>query len=260
MPGAGVLDLRIREKRFDDARPVLRDVNFRAGAGEVIALLGQSGAGKTTLLRIALGLDAEFDGSVSLPQGRIGVVFQEPLLLPWLTVTDNLRLVVTDGVPEPDIPALLETVGLQNAASRRPAELSLGMARRASVARALAVDPAVLVLDEPFVSLDRQLASALGALLVARARRRGTLVLVAMHDLGHALAIADRILVLHGQPTSLAEDVAVPGATEARGVERADEDLRRRFAFLDDAEPAEASRGVAPDPTRGVAPGPHQGP
>ena len=234
MPGAAMLDLRIRDKRFAGARPrpVLRNVQFSAGPGEVLALLGRSGAGKSTLLRIALGLDRDFTGGVRLPAGRIGVVFQEPLLLPWLTVADNLRLVVTGGVPEPDIPALLAAVGLADAASRRPGELSLGMARRAAVARALAVDPAMLLLDEPFVSLDRQLASALSALLTSRARQLGTLVLVAMHDVEHALAIADRILVLDGQPATLAADVAVPARDNLAGVARLRADLLAQFAFL----------------------------
>lgn len=247
MPGAAVLDLRIREKRFAGARswPVLRDVHFRAGPGEVIALLGRSGAGKSTLLRIALGLDRAFDGGVQLAPGRVGVVFQEPRLLPWLTVAENLRLVITEGVPEPDIPALLAAVGLEDAGSLRPGELSLGMARRAAVARALAVDPALLVLDEPFVSLDRRLASGLGALLTVRARRQRTLVLVAMHDVEHALAIADRILVLHGAPAGLAADVAVPARDDLAGAERVRGELLHRFAFLAAEEPDDANRSNA---------------
>jgi NitT/TauT family transport system ATP-binding protein len=242
-----MLDLRLREKRFPaaGARAVLRDVHFRAAPGEVLALLGRSGAGKTTLLRIALGLDAAFDGRVTRPAGRMGVVFQEPRLLPWLTVAENLRLVVTEGVPQPDIPALLAALGLADAAALRPGELSLGMARRAAVARALAVDPALLVLDEPFVSLDRRLASGLGALLTVRARRQRTLVLVAMHDVEHALAIADRILVLHGAPAGLAADVAVPARDDLAGVERVRGELLHRFAFLAAEEPDDANRSNA---------------
>lgn len=234
MPGAGVLDLRIREKRYPGARPlpVLRDVHLRAASGEVLALLGRSGAGKSTLLRIALGLDTAFDGCVTRPAGRTAMVFQEPLLLPWLTVADNLRLVVTEDVPPPDIPALLAAMGLADAAALRPAQLSLGMARRAAVARALAVDPAMLVLDEPFVSLDRRLAAALGGLFVTRAQQHGTLVLVAMHDLEHALAIADRILVLHGRPAVLAADLAVPDRSDAAALDRLRRELLDRFAFL----------------------------
>ena len=135
-------------------------------------------------------------------------------------------------MPAPDIPALLASLGLADAAALRPGELSLGMARRVSVARALAVDPAVLVLDEPFVSLDRQAASALGGLLMARARGRRTLVLVAMHDAEHALAIADRILVLHGRPAALAADIAVPDRNDAAALDVLRRDLLARFPFL----------------------------
>jgi NitT/TauT family transport system ATP-binding protein len=246
MPG-DVLDLCIREKRYG-ARPpaVLRDVRLRAGPGEVLALLGRSGAGKSTLLRIALGLDRAFDGQVTQPAGRFGVVFQEPLLLPWLTVAENLRLVVTDGVPEPDIPALLAAVGLADAAALRPGQLSLGMARRVSVARALAVDPALLVLDEPFVSLDRRLAAALGGLLVSRAQQQRTLVLIAMHDVEHALAIADRILVLHGQPAVLAADLAVPDRGDTAALAALRRDLFARFAFLAAGEPHNPNDGRNP--------------
>ena len=259
MPGAAMLELHIREKRFAGARPVLRDVHFRAGPGEVLALLGRSGAGKSTLLRVALGLDRTFDGRVTLPHGRIGVVFQEPRLLPWLTVAENLRLVVTGDVPEPDIPALLAAVGLAEAGAMRPAELSLGMARRVAVARALAVDPAMLVLDEPFVSLDRRLAADLGALLAARAQHLGTLVLLATHDVEHAIAIADRILVLHGQPAVLAADIAVPRRGDAAGIGRLRHTLTERFPFLAaDEEAAGALPRTPPgalplDPAKGFA-------
>jgi NitT/TauT family transport system ATP-binding protein len=185
-----------------------------------------------------LGLDGDFSGHVTRPEGRVGVVFQEPRLLPWLTAAENLRLVVTEGVPEPDIPALLAAVGIADAAAQRPAALSLGMARRVAVARALAVDPAMLVLDEPFVSLDRRLGTMLGALLTARARRQRTLVLVAMHDLEHALAIADRVLVLHGRPAVLAADVAVPDRDDPAAIARLRGDLLVRFGFLGTEETA----------------------
>jgi NitT/TauT family transport system ATP-binding protein len=231
-----MLDVSVGAKSFTrtDGPPlvVLRDIRFCAARGSVVALLGRSGAGKSTLLRIALGLDRAFSGQVTRPEGRVGVVFQEPRLLPWLTAAENLRLVVTEGVPEPDIPVLLATVGIPEAGALRPAALSLGMARRVAVARALAVDPAMLVLDEPFVSLDRQLGTLLGTLLTARARRQRTLVLVAMHDLEHALAMADRILVLHGHPAMLAADVAVPGRDDPAAIARLRGALLERFGFL----------------------------
>lgn len=237
MHGVEPLSVRIQEKRFREpsggargSREVLRDVAFTAVPGEILTLFGPSGTGKTTTLRIVLGLDRDFTGSVRRPPGRVGAVFQEPLLLPWLTVTDNIRLVALPGDPAPDVDALLEEVGLPGAAGRRPRELSLGMARRAALARALAVSPGLLVLDEPFASLDAGLGAQLARVIAARARQNGTLVLLATHDLDQALAIADRVLVLSGQPASLAADLAVPRGDRAVGGLR--EALHRRFPFL----------------------------
>src|SRR5262249_37677563 len=158
-------------------------------------LFGPSGAGKSTTLRIVLGLDHDFAGRVRGFHGRVGAVFQEPLLAPWLTVAENMRLVVTHGVPEPDIPAILEEVGLSGAADCLPRALAWGMARRAALARALAVSPALLVLDEPFASLDPLLAASLSGLVSGWARRTGATVLLATHDLDQALGMADRVLV-----------------------------------------------------------------
>lgn len=235
------LSVRIQEKRFrersargrgaqgrDGGRDVLREVAFEAMPGEILTLFGPSGTGKTTTLRIVLGLDRDFTGSVRRPPGRVGAVFQEPLLLPWLTVAGNIRLVALPGDPAPDVDALLDEVGLPGAGGRMPRELSLGMARRAALARALAVSPGLLVLDEPFASLDAGLGAQLARVVAERARRDGTLVLLATHDLDQALAIAGRVLVLSGQPATLAADLAVRRGDVAglRG------ELHQRFPFL----------------------------
>ncbi|HEY4171673.1 MAG TPA: ATP-binding cassette domain-containing protein [Rhodopila sp.] len=191
-------------------REVLRDIGFSIAGGEVIALLGASGIGKSTMLRILLGLDAGFGGWVRDSGWRIGVMFQEPRLLPWLTVAENLRLVMTDRVPRLDVGGLLETVRLPGAGGLYPRQLSLGMARRVALARALAVSPELLVLDEPFASLDTQLAAALAEVVGRWTRDTGAAVLVATHDLAQALQLASRVLVLSGVPATLAADVAVP--------------------------------------------------
>jgi ABC-type nitrate/sulfonate/bicarbonate transport system ATPase subunit len=236
MPGDAVLDVRIRSKAFPAsrglAREVLRDVAFSAAAGEILVLLGPSGIGKSTILRITLGLDPAFDGSLRRPPGSIGVMFQEPRLLPWLTVEENLALVRPDGAQAVDIAALLEHVLLPPVAKLLPSELSLGMARRVSLARSLAVDPDTLVLDEPFASLDIELAAALGARIVERVRRRGTLVLLSTHDVDQALAMASRILVVANDPGTLVSDVTVPDLKNAAAIARLRADLLTRFTFL----------------------------
>ena len=216
------------EKRRGDAVPVLGPVAFEAAPGEVLAIFGPSGTGKSTLLRIVLGLDPAFEGTVLRPPGPPGVVFQEPRLAPWLSVAANLRLVAPslDGAA---MAALLGTLGLGGTERMRPAALSLGMQRRVALARALAIRPDWLVLDEPFASLDPGLAGALGAIVARRARESGAIVLLATHELDQALALASRILVLSGRPAQLAADIAVPRGD--RAALRAE--LLGRFAFLD---------------------------
>jgi ABC-type nitrate/sulfonate/bicarbonate transport system ATPase subunit len=213
-------------------RVVLRDIAFSIAHGEVIALLGPSGIGKSTTLRILLGLDEAFEGRIRRGDSRIGVMFQEPRLLPWLTIAENLRLVVTDSMPQPDIASLLEMVRLPNASSLYPRQLSLGMARRAALARALAVSPEVLVLDEPFASLDPQLAAALSDVVERWTRETGAGVLLATHDLAHALQLASRLLILTGAPATLAADVKVPLGCDAATRTALETKLVRQFSFF----------------------------
>jgi len=132
---------------------------------------------------------------VHRPAGRIGAVFQEPRLLPWLSVGENLRL-VQPNLKDPDIADLLRLAGLEAIAELMPSSLSLGMARRVALARALAVRPSLLVMDEPFASLDPLLSGRLSRSIASHARQIGATLLMATHDLDQALAVADRILVL----------------------------------------------------------------
>ncbi len=235
MPGADALAVVIARKAYAD-RAVLDEVQFAVEPHEVVALFGASGTGKSTTLRIALGLDHDFVGHVRRAAGRVGVMFQEPRLLPWLTLADNIRLVATAerGRP-PDIAFLLASVGLPDAAGLLPRALSLGMARRAALARALAVAPSLLVLDEPFASLDPALAATLAARVAVEARQRGAAVLIATHGLDQALTIADRVLVLHGSPARLEADLSVAGNGNAAALRAR---LLAQFPFLGAEEPA----------------------
>jgi NitT/TauT family transport system ATP-binding protein len=249
-----MFDVRIARKVFGTAdgaqRVVLRDIGFSIARGEVIALLGASGIGKSTTLRILLGLDDGFDGTIRRGDGRTGVMFQEPRLLPWLTIAENLRLVVTGDLPQPDIQALLQMVRLPGAGGLYPRQLSLGMARRAALARALAVSPEVLVLDEPFASLDTQLAAALADVVERWTRDTGAAVLLATHDLAQALQLASRVLILAGVPATLAADLAVPAGDAAVAALHAD--LVRRFSFFGSGDAATpASDQLPASPARG---------
>jgi ABC-type nitrate/sulfonate/bicarbonate transport system ATPase subunit len=191
-------------------------------------------------LRIVLGLDTEFDGEVRTPTGPTGVVFQDPRLLPWLTVADNLRLVMAQRAPGARIEALLECAGIAGVAEHLPSELSLGMARRVALGRALAVDPVLLVLDEPFASLDPQLGATLANRVADHARRAGCVVLLATHELDHAIAIADRIFVMTGPPAT-ATAVTVPDRSDPDAVAHLRAGLLNRFSFLGSTEASGAS-------------------
>jgi NitT/TauT family transport system ATP-binding protein len=207
MPPA-ILTLEIRRKLYRRARqPVLealRDLRLEFPAGSVTAVLGPSGCGKTTALRILLGLDTSFEGTVWHRPARIGVVFQEPRLLPWRSIEANLRLAARAAGRPPEAASLwLERVGLGGWGGRFPGELSLGMARRAALARALVVEPELLVLDEPLVSLDEATAARLRVLLGELIAERGITTVLVTHQLEDALALADRIAVFGPPPRSL---------------------------------------------------------
>jgi ABC-type nitrate/sulfonate/bicarbonate transport system ATPase subunit len=202
---APLLELEVDQKTFPaagaaPARRVLEDVRLGLEQAERVALLGPSGGGKTTLLNLVAGLDQDYAGRLGTAEPcRIGYVFQEPRLLPWRTVRDNLRLVVGKSGHEA-VDRLIAEVGLQDAATSYASRLSLGMARRAAIARALVIEPELLLLDEPFVSLDPATANRLRRLLLDALDRRNTAMLFVTHELGEAVMLAERIIVLTGNP------------------------------------------------------------
>ena len=159
------LEVNIARKAFTNAagerHDVLVDFNFALGAGEVGVLVGPSGCGKSTLLKILAGLDHDYEGRVTRPtDARVGMVFQEPRLLPWRSVEENVRLAAPQA-DEAQLSALFAVLELDAHRSHFPGELSLGLARRVALARAFAVEPDFLILDEPLASLDDALAARL---------------------------------------------------------------------------------------------------
>jgi len=192
------------ELRLDGRHPVLGVIEAQVRAGDRICLLGPSGVGKTTLLNGIAGLDPQLRPMIDQRAGlRVGYLFQEHRLLPWRTVRQNLALV---GASPADIERLLAEVGLASAGDCLPDQLSLGMARRAALARCLAVEPDLLLLDEPFASLDAPRVQELRALIAAVLDARpGMAMLCVTHDPRDAEALANRRWQLVGKPAALVE-------------------------------------------------------
>lgn len=202
------LNIDVRAKKFGDQH-VLDQISLEIPTGQRVGLLGPSGIGKSTLLALVAGTDAEFDGAITRPSGRVAMIFQAPRLLPWRTLAQNIALVPGAG----DLSRareLLAEVGLADAADQYPEKASLGMQRRAALARALAVDPSVMLLDEPLVSLDPAAASDMRGVLRRAMERTNAIVIMATHNRHEALALCDRIVELDGPPAAVSQDRLSP--------------------------------------------------
>ncbi len=219
------MKLEVRQKWFPavghaPAKLVLDHVRLVAAPGERLAIIGPSGCGKTTLLNIVAGLDRNYAGRLELGDvARLGYVFQEPRLLPWRTLEDNLRFVLpTAPDPHARIGAALAEVGLEAARHVYASRLSLGMARRAALARAFVVEPDLLLLDEPFVSLDEPTAHRLRLLLLELLDRHRATALFVTHALQEAIMVADRLLFLTTSPARVLSwhDVPLTAAERRR--------------------------------------------
>src|SRR5664279_6258440 len=184
-------------------------INFKVADGEIVALIGPSGCGKTTALRVAMGLDASTGGRVTVDGREVrgcghdrGMVFQHAELLPWLSAMQNVMFGLEmkgmrGALLRETAKKYLDLVGLADSQNRRPHQLSGGMKQPVGIARALAIDPKVLLMDEPFGALDAQTRESMQAeLLEIHARTKKTILFVT-HDLDEAVMIADRIVVMH---------------------------------------------------------------
>ena len=235
MPDAGaprLLEANIERKVHASGGEILEIIaglRFTLRRGDVTCLLGPSGCGKTTALRIIMGLDRTYEGRVTPPIEtlRLGVVFQDARLLPWRTVAQNVHL-AAPAMAREALAALLAEVDLLEWRDHRPLQLSGGMARRVALARALAVDPDLLILDEAFVSLDERNAEALRAVVFGAVERRRATVLMVTHDVREALLVSDTILLLGPRPTKVTAELTmtVPRAQrDAAWLERERESL-----------------------------------
>jgi len=230
------LSVAIQSKHFANGTCAIRDLSFTARPGEFLAIVGPSGAGKTTLLKIISGLDTAFEGQLQLPaEGKVGYMFQEPRLMPWLTVAQNLRL-ADKTASGTKLAQSLAKVGLKDCADLFPNQLSGGMQRRVALLRAFSVAPQLLLMDEPFQSLDAPTADQLRAHLLALWQDTKPTVLFVTHQLQEALALADRVLFLSAGPSHIALDLPLdlprPRGVDSPAVQSLAQHLLQRFPEL----------------------------
>lgn len=190
-------------------RQVLGTLDLAVSPGETLVLTGPSGIGKTSLLRVICGLEPLRAGRIDRPD-RIAMVFQEPTLLPWRTAVQNLT--ITTGIPAPAARAALEEVGLGGCAALYPGQMSLGQQRRLALARAFACDPQLLLMDEPFVSLDPDLVAEMMTLFRRLRDARSVATILVTHVEAEARALATRILRLSGTPAVVTDQRPTPPA------------------------------------------------
>lgn len=232
-----MLNVNITNKSFTAADGsvlhAIDNVSFKLTAQTFTCIVGPSGCGKTTTLRAILGLDTQFDGEISVESmaggtGRTAAVFQEPRLLPWRSVEANVRLALPSHLQSESLTALFNELGIEHVRNFFPGELSLGLARRVALARAYALQCELLILDEPFVSLDDETAIRLRELLIQLCRSRPTTTLMVTHNVAEAAALADRIIVFSERPTTVVEDVSIDIAQQVR----TDQDILETVRYI----------------------------
>jgi NitT/TauT family transport system ATP-binding protein len=229
VPQAQIVEIEDVSFGYTPDRPVLRDINLAIPRGAVVGIMGQSGCGKTTLLRVLAGLTPPTAGAVDLDgrpvwsDGRadraalssVAMVFQEANLLPWASVEDNVALPLRlRGVGRAErrdrARALCALTGIEGFEARRPDELSIGMRARAALARALIVEPRVLLLDEPFAALDAITRDAMDEELQRVWMLRPTTAVLVTHSMAEAVLLADRVVSLSTRPARVVGVVDVP--------------------------------------------------
>ena len=217
-----MLRLYVADHRYHPLRPVLEGVSITLRRGELISLIGPSGCGKSTILKIAAGLLEPTEGEVENSFEETAILFQEPRLLPWKSLLDNVAFGLrgrgaTKSESRDQAAGVAISLGLETGDfGKYPAELSGGMARRVALARALLVNPDMLLLDEPFSSLDTARRASLYRLLLQEIHARGLSVLLVTHQIAEALCLSDRVLVMAPDPGRIIRDIRIPPSDGAR--------------------------------------------
>ena len=237
----------IVEKNYQDQKTgtslyALKNFKSIIKSGEFCCIIGPSGCGKTSLLNLISGLDKQFEGDILIngltpsKAAAPGYMFQSPRLMPWLTVRQNIELVLKEKIKPSNIDSLLKELELSDFGGTYPHGLSGGMSRRVALARAIVNEPKLLLLDEPFLSLDLPVASRLRDLLTEVSSRRLSTVLFVTHDLSEAIYLADRILFISGRPGKVILDYPInlrrPRNQENKNIEYIKLKLRKEYPEL----------------------------
>ena len=193
---------------------IFKNFDLKIPTGELICIFGPSGCGKTTLLNIVAGLDNKFNGFITynkkISEEKISYLFQAPRLFPWLTAQENIEFPIKKEKNCKKISNnLLEKIGLKKFANSFPNKLSGGMQRRIALARAFSTNPEVLLLDEPFISLDNKIADQLRKLLISLWKQKKPIIIFVTHDLNEAIQLSDRILFLSNLPAKILLDYKI---------------------------------------------------
>lgn len=230
-----IVEAGVAFDRGHDSHVAFEGVGLDVNVGEVLALLGPSGCGKSTLLRSIAGLERLDEGRVEVgpgldPDHAVGIAFQQPSLLPWLTVRDNVGLGLQFAANrQADAPGLIDAtladLGLEGVADSYPDELSGGQAQRANVARLIVTGRPILLLDEPFAALDPATRTGLQDWLVELQRRRGLTVIVVTHDVSEALRLGDRVALMSGAPGAVQHTWTVPDQADSGAVKRLHDEI-----------------------------------
>ena len=232
------IDINIHSKTYPAIDQVgvhfaIKNLQLSIKSGEFVCLVGPSGSGKTTLLNIIAKLDKDYEGEITVgrynAQSKIGCIFQNPRLLPWRTVRENIELVLDTSQSLAIVDELLEVMQLTDSQQVYPERLSLGMSRRVSIIRAFAIEPDVLLMDEPFVSLDAPTARQVRELLLKLWHDRPHTVLFVTHDLREAITLADRLIFLSARPMSVVSEIVVTIPRAERHNESVVEVFRQRL-------------------------------
>ena len=217
------INIEIKKKTFplkaqnkQSENLIFKNLNFIIKKSQFVSIFGPSGCGKTTLLNIISGLDKDFDGSVQTvnsttnPNKNISYMFQAPRLFPWLTAIENVKFPIKKKKNCEKIAfEFIKKIGLERYKNQYPNRLSGGMQRRIALARAFAPNPNILLLDEPFISIDKKIANSLRKLLIKLWKKNKPIIIFVTHDLDEAIELADRICFLSNLPSKILLDYEI---------------------------------------------------